>query len=108
MAIESRWFRCPETGSGDEDDPKRPVIADRVDSFACFRPEPNSMAFVVRAYAEPEVLDSLEDEPGVTELPREMAANALNASEHRGVYNTKVTDADELEELFRLGPEAHQ
>lgn len=101
MAIESRWFRCPEKADADMAvEGKPPVIASEVESYASFRPEVNSEAYVVRAYAEPEVLDRLSDMDMVVELPDEMARNALNASEGAGVREASAESIEELNEKF--------
>lgn len=96
----SRWYRLPETGSGDDLDEIRPDLldhADDVDGWSGNAAHPDGAPqWIVRVYGDDTTLDALAGEPQAVALDG-VPVQALN--EMLG----QDRDADGWREGFRIG-----
>jgi len=98
MVIESRWFRVPRVGDGSDLNAFRPKYSGRLDAFSCFYLPADGVA-LVRAYADPGILDEISEQLDANEVPAASALMAFNEREDDA--GVQMNDVAELESAFK-------
>jgi hypothetical protein len=75
----SGWFKLPETGTGDDQDPYRPKVEgiQGIEGYSGRRLG-NSLGFVVRVFGTDAALSNLENTPGVARLSEGQVTDRLD------------------------------
>jgi hypothetical protein len=98
----NRWYKIPNVGTGSEKDAHRPKYSDMVDGHAGNHIDPDKEMWLVRFYADSEVLDKISSEHDAEELTLTEATEVFNNSDVSWLPDAPKTP-EQLSDSFRMG-----